>query len=401
MQGKMVLLYNTKDNGSLCEKEAETMREIYLDNSATTRVYPEAADAAYRVMTEIYGNPSSLHKKGIEAEQVMTEARGKIAAALGADAEGLVFTSGGTEANNLAVIGTALAKRRRGSEIVASAYEHDSVMESLKYLEGEGFSVTYLKPDASGIVTPEMVAGAVGEKTIFVTVMLMNNEIGAVNPIREIAAAAKEKNPEVTVHTDAVQAFCKLPFRADKLGADLVTITAHKIGGPKGCGALWMRKGCRVAARSLGGEQEKRIRAGTEAVPLIAAFGAAAEKAKADMPRLRVSAEEFERRLFEDLQGIPGVFRNSPEDAFPGIINLSVPGIRSEIMLHFLEEKGIYLSSGSACAKGAKSHVLRAMNLPPERVDSALRVSYGRENTPEDADALAEAIREAVQKLCR
>ncbi|HXK77241.1 MAG TPA: cysteine desulfurase family protein [Oscillospiraceae bacterium] len=377
------------------------MREIYLDNSATTRVYPEAADAAYRVMTEVYGNPSSLHKKGIEAEQVMTKARGKIAAALGADADGLVFTSGGTEANNLAVIGTALAKRRRGSEIVASAYEHDSVMESLKYLESEGFSVTYLRPDASGIITPEIVTGAVGEKTILVTVMLMNNEIGAVNPIREIAAAAKEKNPEVTVHTDAVQAFCKLPFRADKLGADLVTITAHKIGGPKGCGALWMRKGCRVAARNLGGEQEKRIRAGTEAVPLIAAFGAAAEKAKADMPRLRASAEEFERRLFEDLQEIPGVLRNSPEDAFPGIINLSVPGIRSEIMLHFLEEKGIYLSSGSACAKGAKSHVLRAMGLPPERVDSALRISYGRENTPEDADALTEAVREAVQRLCR
>jgi len=385
----------------LCEKEAETMREIYLDNSATTRVYPEAADAAYRVMTEAYGNPSSLHKKGIEAEQVMTEARGKIAAALGADAEGLVFTSGGTEANNLAVIGTALAKKRRGSEIVASSYEHDSIMESLKYLEGEGFSVTYLKPDASGIVTPEMVAGAVGEKTILVTVMLMNNEIGAVNPIQEIAAAAKEKNPEVTVHTDAVQAFCKLPFRADKLGADLVTITAHKIGGPKGCGALWIRKGCRVAARNLGGEQEKRIRAGTEAVPLIAAFGAAAEKAKADMPRFRASAEEFARRLFDGLEGISEVVRNSPEEAFPGILNLSVVGIRSEILLHFLEAEGIYLSSGSACAKGAKSHVLKAMGLPPERIDSALRVSYGRENTPEDADALAEAIREAVQKLCR
>ncbi len=377
------------------------MREIYLDNSATTRVYPEAADAAYRVMTGTYGNPSSLHGKGVEAERVLEEARRKIAAALGADTEGLVFTSGGTEANNLAVIGTALAKRRRGSGIVASAYEHDSVMESLKYLEGEGFSVTYLKPNALGVITPEAAAEAVGEKTTLVTVMYMNNEIGAVNPIKEIAAAVKEKNPDVAVHTDAVQAFCKLPFSADRLGADLVTVTAHKIGGPKGCGALWMRKGSRVAARSFGGEQERKIRGGTEALPLIAAFGVAAQLSRADMQRFRGAAEEFEHRLLEGLREIPGGVLNSPEGAFPGIVNLSVLGLRSEILLHFLEARGIYVSSGSACARGAKSHVLKAMGLPPERVDSALRVSFGRENTPENADALADAIREAVRTLCR
>lgn len=377
------------------------MREIYLDNSATTRVYPEAADAAYRVMTETYGNPSSLHGKGVEAERVLEEARRKVAAALGADAEGLVFTSGGTEANNLAVIGTALAKKRRGTEIVASAYEHDSVMESLKYLKGEGFSVTYLKPNALGVITPEAAAEAVGGKTVLVTVMMMNNEIGAVNPIREIAAAVKEKNPDVTVHTDAVQAFCKLPFSVDRLGADLVTVTAHKIGGPKGCGALWMCKGSRVAARSFGGEQERKIRGGTEALPLIAAFGAAAQLSKADMQRFQSAAGEFEHRLLEGLREIPGAVLNSPEGAFPGIVNLSVLGLRSEILLHFLEARGIYVSSGSACARGAKSHVLKAMSLPPERVDSALRVSFGRENTPRNADALADAVREAVQKLCR
>ena len=377
------------------------MKEIYLDNSATTRVYKEAADTAYSVMTETYGNPSSLHNKGIEAEQIMEDARKKIADALGCDVSGLVFTSGGTEANNLAVIGGALAKKRRGNRVVISAYEHDSVMKAGEYLEENGFEVVRLTPDEKGEITPEAVADAVDWKTVLVSVMLVNNEVGAVNPIAQLSAAAKRKNPETVFHCDTVQAFCKMPFRADKLGADLVTVTAHKIGGPKGVGALWIKKGARVLPLHFGGEQEKRLRPGTEALPLIAAFGKAAEISKASLPEFRRKMEELQSRLLEGIKDEPGILLNSKEGALPAIVNVSVPGIRSEIMLHFLESRGIYVSSGSACAQGAKSHVLEAMGYPAERVDSALRISFGRENTPEDVDELLRAVKDAMRELCR
>ena len=377
------------------------MREIYLDNSATTRVYKEAADEAYSAMTEFYGNPSSLHNKGIEAERIMEDARKKIAAALGADGGELVFTSGGTEANNLAVIGGALAKKRRGNRVVISAYEHDSVMRAGKYLSENGFDVVWLSPNERGEITPEAVFEAVNEKTVLVSVMLVNNEVGAVNPIAQLSAAAKRKNPDTVFHCDAVQAFCKMPFRADKLGADLVTVTAHKIGGPKGVGALWIKKGARVLPLHFGGEQEKEIRPGTEALPLIAAFGKAAEISKNSLPEFQKKMEELKNLLLDGIKDEPGILLNSKEGALPGIVNISVPGIRSEIMLHFLESRGIYVSSGSACAQGAKSHVLKAMGYPPERIDSALRISFGRENTPKDVEELLSAIKDAMRELCR
>lgn len=377
------------------------MREIYLDNSATTRVFTEAAKEAYRVMTEFYGNPSSLHNKGIEAEEIREKARKTLAEALGADSDGIVFTSGGTEANNLALLGGAEAKKRRGSKIVVSAYEHDSIMEAAKQLSARGFEVTYLSPNEEGIITPEEVFAAVDEKTVLVSVMLVNNEIGAVNPIAKLSAAAKKKNPEVLFHCDAVQAFCKMPFRGDRLGADLITVTAHKIGGPKGVGALWIKKGARVVPLHFGGEQEKRIRPGTEAMPLIAAFGKAAEISKENLPEFEHRMKEINRRFLEEIKGAEGIVLNSKEGALPAIVNVSALGIRSEIMLHFLEERGIYISSGSACAKGEKSHVLKAMGYGAERIDSALRISFGRENTEEDAKELVEAIKEAQSALCR
>ena len=377
------------------------MREIYLDNSATTRVYKEAADEAYSAMTEFYGNPSSLHNKGIEAERIMEDARKKIAGALGADGGELVFTSGGTEANNLAVIGGALAKKRRGNRVVISAYEHDSVMRAGKYLSENGFDVVWLSPNERGEITPEAVFEAVNEKTVLVSVMLVNNEVGAVNPVAQLSAAAKRKNQDVVFHCDAVQAFCKMPFRADKLGADLVTVTAHKIGGPKGVGALWIKKGARVLPLHFGGEQEKEIRPGTEALPLIAAFGKAAEISKNSLPEFQKKMEELKNLLLDGIKDEPGILLNSKEGALPGIVNLSASGIRSEIMLHFLESRGIYVSSGSACAQGAKSHVLKAMGYPPERIDSALRISFGRENTPKDVSALLLAIKDAMRELCR
>lgn len=377
------------------------VKEIYLDNSATTRVYEEAAKLAFSVMTEDYGNPSSLHSKGVEAEKIMEEARKEIAGAMGANPDGLYFTSGGTEANNLAVIGGALAKKRRGNKVVVSAYEHDSVIKSAKQLESMGFSVTYLAPDENGIITPASLFEAVDEKTVLVSVMMVNNEIGAINPIKELCAAAKRKNPEVLFHTDAVQAFCKLPFKAEKLGADLVTVTAHKIGGPKGTGALWIKKGARVLPNHFGGEQEKQLRPGTQAMPLIAAFGKAVslEAASAEERKERMLA--LEKHLKDSIDGIEGIVLNSKEGALPNIVNISVPGIRSEIMLHFLENRGIYVSSGSACALGAKSHVLAAMGYDSARIDSALRISFGRDTSVEDIDELVAAIKDAMSELCR
>lgn len=377
------------------------VKEIYLDNSATTRVYPQAAEAAFKVMTEIYGNPSSLHMKGVEAEKVLEEARRDIADALGANPEGLYFTSGGTEANNLAVIGGALAKKRRGNKIVVSAYEHDSVIKSAKQLETMGFSVTWLMPDENGIITPLSVFEAVDEKTVLVSVMLVNNEIGAINPIKEICAAAKRKNPEVVFHTDAVQGFCKVPFKAEKSGVDLVTVTAHKIGGPKGIGALWIKKGARVLPQHFGGEQEKQLRPGTQAMPLIAAFGKAVFMETVSAVPRKERMERLEKYFKEKISEIEGILLNSKEGAIPNIVNISVPGIRSEIMLHFLENRGIYVSSGSACALGAKSHVLAAMGYDSARIDSAIRISFGRDTEKEDIDELVDALLGAMSTLCR
>ena len=377
------------------------LKEIYLDNSATTKVYTEAAEAAFKVMTEIYGNPSSLHMKGVEAEKVLEEARKEVANALGGNPDGLYFTSGGTEANNLAVIGGALAKKRRGNKVIVSAYEHDSVIKSAKQLEEMGFSVTWLAPDENGIITPLSVFEAVDEKTVLVSVMLVNNEIGAINPIKEICAAAKRKNPEVVFHTDAVQGFCKVPFKAEKAGVDLVTVTAHKIGGPKGIGALWIKKGARVIPNHFGGEQEKQLRPGTQAMPLIAAFGKAVSIETASFSERKEHMKELEKYLKESIKDIDGVVLNSKEDAIPNIVNISAVGIRSEIMLHFLENRGIYVSSGSACALGAKSHVLAAMGYDSARIDSAIRISFGRETEKEDIDELVAALKDAMSTLCR
>ena len=337
----------TLNNGEIYVSEAE-MREIYLDNSATTRVYPEAAQEAYFAMTEAYGNPSSLHLKGVEAEKIREAARKTVADALGGDVGGLYFTSGGTEANNLAVIGGAMAKKRRGDKIVVSVYEHDSVMKSAAYLEKNGFTVLWLYPDENGVITPEAMASAVDEKTVLVSVMLINNEIGSINPIAKLVKAAKAKNPDVLFHCDAVQAFCKMPFSAERLGVDLMTVTAHKIGGPKGVGALWIRKGVRVLPIHFGGEQEKELRPGTEALPLIAAFGKAVSLSKRAEPAFEQKMRELNVCLLDEIENEHGIVLNSPKDAFPGIVNLSVLGIRSEIMLHYLENRGIYVSSGSA-----------------------------------------------------
>lgn len=371
--------------------------EHYLDNSATTAVSEKAAKTAYRIMTENYGNPSSLHLKGIEAEHELEQARKIIARTLSANSEDIIFTSGGTEANNLALFGTAQAKKRTGDKIIISSVEHSSITEAAQRLECDGFEVVRISPDKDGIVRTESVLSAVDSKTVLVSVMCVNNETGAVMPVSDIFSAVKEKNSNVVCHTDAVQAFGKIPINAKRLNADLITVSAHKVHAPKGCGALYIKKGIRIVPVQYGGEQEKKLRPGTEALPLIAAFGAACGEFKIEENYNAV--RELNRYALQKLKNIDGVIINSPENALPYIINVSAGRVRSETMLHFLEELDVYVSSGSACAKGKPSHVLRAMGLSKERADSALRISFSKYSTKDDIDALCSGIEQGLKML--
>ncbi len=369
----------------------------YLDNSATTRVSKTAADKAYEIMTEIYGNPSSLHLMGMNAEKELELARKRVSAALGATSEELFFTSGGTEANNTALFGAAYAKRRSGKRIVISSVEHSSVLEAAARLEQEGFEVVRIAPQIDGRVYAEDVAEAVNDDTILVSVMLVNNETGAVMPVKDIFEAARDKNDKIICHTDAVQAFGKLDFSPKKLGADLLSVSAHKVHAPKGCGALYIKRRVRIIPRQFGGEQEKKIRPGTEALPLIAAFGAACEEFDVEGNGERVA--ELNGYARQRLLEIGGVVINSPENALPYVLNISAGRVRSETMLHFLEEREVFVSSGSACAKGKPSHVLGAMGIDRDRADSALRISFSKLNTKADVDALCEGIAEGLGTL--
>lgn len=369
----------------------------YLDNSATTRVSKTAADKAYEIMTEIYGNPSSLHLMGMNAEKELELARKRVSAALGATSEELFFTSGGTEANNTALFGAAYAKRRSGKRIVISSVEHSSVLEAAARLEQEGFEVVRIAPKIDGIIHPEDVAEAVNDDTILVSVMLVNNETGAVMPVKDIFEAARDKNDKIICHTDAVQAFGKLDFTPKKLGADLLSVSAHKVHAPKGCGALYIKRRVRIIPRQFGGEQEKKIRPGTEALPLIAAFGAACAEFDVEGNGERVA--ELNGYARQRLLEIGGVVINSPENALPYVLNISAGRVRSETMLHFLEKREVFVSSGSACAKGKPSHVLGAMGIDRDRADSALRISFSKLNTKADVDALCEGIAEGLGTL--
>jgi len=376
------------------------LQPVYLDNSATTRVCREAADKAYEMMTVCYGNPSSLHTMGFQAEQELTAAREAVARLMGADPEQVLFTSGGTEANNLAVLGSVAAHPHGGRHIVTTAVEHSSVAAACDALEKQGYTVTRLLPDVDGTLTAAAIAEACREDTVLVAVMLVNNETGARFPLEEAVAAIRRRSPGAHIHCDGVQAVGKIPVQAKRWGFDSLSASAHKIHGPKGCGALYLRKGVRVLPRQLGGKQEHGLRGGTEAAPLLAAFGEAARQ----MPPVAQGLAHYEAlrdHLLSRLQGQAGIHFHLPRDGVPYIIHLSVPGLRSETMLHFLAQKGVYVSSGSACAKGAKSPVLTAMGLPPAEIDSALRVSLCRDNTQEDIDCFADSLLEATKTLAR
>lgn len=372
---------------------------IYLDNSATTQTSKRAADKALDMMTVCFANPSSLHSFGFKAEMEIKNAKRIISTALGCREGELYFTSGGTEANNTAIIGAATANARRGNKIVISSIEHSSVLDAAESLAKSGFEIVKVMPDKSGSISPEAVAKAVDESTVLVSVMLVNNEVGSIQDIATIAAAARRRNSNVLVHCDAVQAFGKIPVNVGRLGADLLTISAHKIGGVKGCGALFVKKGTKISPIIFGGEQQNRFRPGTENTPAIAAFGIAVEDAVGNMPRNYQSIKYLREALVNGLREIEGIEINSPENALPYVVNFSTNAIKSETLIHYMEKREIYLSGGSACAKGSRSHVLTAMQLSQKAVDTAIRVSFCSDNTQNDIETFLSALKEALSSL--
>lgn len=372
---------------------------VYLDNSATTKPCREAVEAVNYMMTENFGNPSSLHTPGIEAAKSLISAREAIARALSCEKDEIYFTSGATEANNLALFGAAAAKKRVGNRIVTTAIEHESVVAAADELEKQGFEVIRLMPDKHGNITAADFAQAINDKTILVSAMYINNEIGSVMPVDKIKKIIEMKKAPALFHTDCVQAFGKVKISPRKLGADMISVTAHKIHGPKGTGALYIKKGTRILPRVFGGEQEKRMRPGTEASPLIAGFGAAA----AALPDIEMQAQAvsgLNSYLRELLSKIDGIEFNSDENASPYILNVYIPTfMRSQTIVQELSSKyEVYVSNGSACAKGKKSHVLTAMRLSDEIADKSIRISFSRFNTLQDCEKCAAAIKDLTEK---
>lgn len=374
----------------------------YLDNSATTKPCSGAVAAINEMLTSNWGNPSSLHRLGIDAMREVILARGAIAESLGVSPEEIIFTSGGTEANNIALFGAVKARRRAGNRIVTTAIEHESVLQSANELERQGFEVIYLMPDRYGNISEEQIFDAVNKDTVLVSMMYVNNEVGSILPVKAIKKAVKRASSPALIHIDCVQAYGKMNVNPKKLGADLVTVTAHKIHGPKGVGALYISKECNLTAQNFatvfGGEQEKRIRTGTEAAPLIAGFGAAV-KALESVSEQKKKIRELNEYTKRQLEAIDGVVFNSSETASPYIINMYVPTfMRSQTILQELSSKyQVYVSNGSACTKGRKSHVLTAMGLSDEILDKSIRISFSRDNTIEDADRFVAAIKELVE----
>ena len=372
--------------------------EHYLDNSATTRVCAEAAQAALDAMLENYGNPSSTYTKGREAKKLLDRSRKLVAGALGCEASELVFTSCGSESDNWALLAGAESMRRRGTHVITSLVEHDAVRKSAEELERRGFDVTYLRPDRSGAIDPEALRAALRPDTVLVSLMLVNNETGAVTDIAAVSRILKEAGSGALLHTDAVQGFMKLDFTPKSLGADLVSISGHKIHAPKGVGALYIRRGLRLRPFILGGAQEDGRRAGTEAMPQIAAFGEAARIAKAGLSENIAHMRALKESTCAGLrEAIPEL--HVLDTAAPHILSVSLPGFRSEVLMNFLEAREIYISRSSACKKGARSHVLEAVGMEPRLIDGALRIGFSRFSTHEDAAALTDALREAHRTL--
>ncbi len=371
----------------------------YLDNAATTPVRPEAARAALQAMTEGWGNPSSRYALGTQAAEQVKTWRAQVAKVLGCQPGELYFTSCGSEGDNWAIQAAVELGRHKGKHIVTSALEHAAVLEPCKALERQGYEVTYLKPDKTGALSMEDLAAALRPDTVLVSLMLVNNELGTVTPVREAANLIKRSGSPALLHVDAVQGFLKVPFTPKELGADFVTISGHKIHAPKGIGALYVRNGLKLSPMIRGGGQESGLRSGTEATAQIAAFAAAVqagnETLERDLSHMADMKAYAARKLQEQVPGLILV----GEGTAPHILPISMPGYKSEVVLRFLSDRGVYVSSGSACHKGKPSHVYAALGLPKKVLDGVLRISFSYDTTPEDIDALAEGLAEAQKML--
>ena len=365
---------------------------IYLDNSATTKPCEAAVAAMTKALTEDWANPSALYQFGIDVSKALRTARAQVATAMGAESDRVFFTSGGTEADNWAIMGTVKRFGKRGRHIVTTAIEHHAVLNTMKDLEAQGYEVTYLQPDRLGNITLDALKGALRADTILVSVMMVNNEVGSVMPISQMAKLTHKLCPNAVFHTDAVQGFMKVPFAAKTLGADLITVSSHKIHGPKGCGALYISPRLRsFPPLLLGGGQESGYRSGTEATPAIFGFAAACTELMPTLHQDIQREKELLNYLIEGVSQMDGVQLNGCHDA-PHILSLSITGVPTQNSINILQDAGICVSAGSACAKGHRSHTLTAMSLSPERMDSSFRISLSRETTPKDVEALLTGI---------
>lgn len=369
----------------------------YLDNSATTPLCKKAKGRMTDAIENIWGNPSSLHEKGIEADLLLKNARKALAGHLSCSEKEIVFTSGGTEGNNLAVFGAAHANKRKGNRVITSTVEHPSVQKAFDRLEAEGFEVIRIPTDKKGFIKLDELENAVNEKTVLISIMAVNNEVGTIQPVEKLSAIVKRKGSPALIHVDAVQAFGKLPLSPKKLGIDLMTVSSHKIHGPKGAGALFIKEGTRISPVAAGGGQERDIRPGTEPMPAIAGFWGAMEELRIKDSLAEVT--ELRDYLVSEISKRDFITVNSPENALPYIINLSLPGLRSETVLNFLSDMEIYVSSGSACSKGHKSPVLTAMGLDDSLIDSSIRISMSRFTTKEQLDSLLNALDTAIKVI--
>ncbi len=365
---------------------------IYLDNSATTKPCTEAVEAMTKALTDGWGNPSSLYNFGIDTARELRSARQQLAAVMGAETDRLFFTSGGTEADNWAIYGTVKRLGKRGKHIVTTAIEHPAVLNCMKDLQMQGYDVTYLQPDNLGNISPADLRDALREDTILVSIMMVNNEVGSVMPIAQMAKLTHRLSPNALFHTDAVQGFLKVPFSAKTLGADLISISSHKIHGPKGAGALYISPRLKsFPPLLLGGGQENGYRSGTEATPAIFGFCAAAAAVGATFQADIQKENVLKQSVVEHLSTLDGVVINGAHDA-PHILSLSIPGLPTQNSINILQDHGICVSAGSACAKGHRSHTLEAMKLSPEVMDGSFRISLCRDTTQEELDVLVSVI---------
>lgn len=379
--------------------------EVYFDNSATTRCYDSVKEIVIRTMTEDFGNPSAMHLKGVEAEKYVKDSAAKLARILKVQEKEILFTSGGTESDNLALIGAAMANKRSGNHIITTAVEHPAVSQPALFLQEQGFEVTYLPVDSRGVVKLDALEAVLRPDTILVSVMYVNNEVGAVMPVEEIGRRIREKSPKALFHVDAIQAFGKYRIYPKKMGIDLLSVSSHKIHGPKGVGFLYINEKAKLQPQILGGGQQSGMRSGTDNVPGIAGLGVAAEEIYRDLDANVEKMYSLKGHIAKGLEKIPDICINGMalREGAPQILSISVMGVRSEVLLHSLEERGIFVSAGSACSshKRKPSSTLTAMGMAKDQIESTVRLSFSEENTAEEADYFLQVMGELVPVLRR